>query len=741
MAELEPLTDLLETPKHPEKVEYIVDTRPLCQGMPFVLTDAAHPRLVLKHGGHFLVMDQSASVPNCNTLGFGYYRYDTRHLSRWELEVNEAPVSLLSSDTEKGYAGSFIYTNPQVGQLHQQQLTVRRSIVLDDYLWDGLEVENFSKEDLEIELKVKFYADFADMFEVRGLNRPRRGERMVPAASEDGKRIFLAYRGVDDELLETVIEISGLKPRSIADGVATFNLQLARRKPVSLEFCLLTRWGGHPVPAEGSKPGLAQAQQRADVKYHRWRAEGSLLQTDHEFLNLSLIRGFRDIYILRQPTPRGWGLAAGIPWYGAVFGRDSAITAGQLLPFHPQVAREALEVLAAYQGKADNDYREESAGKIMHEVRFGELARTGAIPHSPYYGSVDSTPLWLLLFCEYLKWTGDLDFAHNLWPSVEKALGWLDRACQDGGGYLTYRRVGEHGLENQGWKDSGDSVMHADGSLAKPPIAVCEAQGYLYAARLAVAEAAELMEQRSLAHKLRKEAADLKERFHKDFWLEEEKFVALALDGERKPAAVISSNPGHLLWTELLDSDKAQAVADRLMSSEMHSGWGIRTLSSQMVSFNPISYHNGTVWPHDNAIIGAGMRKIGNLDYMKRILNDLVEVSRHYPGFRLPELFSGFERVESEKPVDYPVSCSPQAWSAGSIFQLIQCCINFQPDAARQTLRIVDPALPDWLNRVTVRNLRLGSASMDLAVHNQGGSTYCQILHKSGPVRVIIESH
>ncbi len=744
MRELEPIPN--DATQQADKVEYLLDARPLCQGEPFILTDAAHPRQILKHGSHFLVLDQSAYIPMCNTLGYGYYRFDTRHLSQWELYLNDAAMSLLSSDVEQGYAGSFLYTNPQVDALPQQKITARRSVVLDDVLQERLSLENYGP-DLDIELKIKFYSDFADMFEVRGLNLPRRGERMLPVAGADGRKIFLAYRGLDGMLLETIIEISGMKPYSITDGTAVFRLRLPRREPQSIDFTICTRWD-HRAVKEPSYNGtvngatkISLAQKSADAKYHDWISKGAVVESNDEFLNMAINRGFRDLYILRQPTPLGWGLGAGVPWYCAVFGRDSLITAWQMLSVYPEIAREVLEVLAAYQGTREDEYKEESAGKIMHEIRFGELSRTGTIPHCPYYGTVDATPLWLVLLGDYIKWTGDLDFAQNLWPAAKAALDWMDRACLEGGGYLCYQRLTDKGLDNQGWKDSGDSIMHADGRLASPPIAVCEAQGYLYAARLRTAELAETLGNISLAERLRQEAHDLKINFEKDFWMENEHFVALALDGERRRTEVISSNPGHLLWTGILDNEKANAVASRLMSHEMHSGWGIRTLSSNMVSFNPLSYHNGTVWPHDNAVIGMGMRAIGRLEYLKRLLNDLIEVSKNSPDFRLPEVFCGFERLESEKPIDYPVSCSPQAWAAGSVFQLLQACINLQADARNQILRIIDPALPDWLNLLIVRNMRVGKATLDLAVHNQNGSTYCQVLRKSGPIRVIIECH
>jgi glycogen debranching enzyme len=732
-------TDIKKTIEIDESLEYVVDSRPLCQGMPFVLTDAAHPRLVLKQGSHFLVLDQSAYIPACNTLGYGYYRMDTRYVSEWELTINDVQLSLLSSDVEKGYCANLLYTNPQTGNIPQQKLTVERKIVLDDLLWEELSFENYSKEAHDIELKIKFQSDFADMFEVRGLNRPIRGERMVPVASHDRRKIFLAYRGLDNELLETEIEIFGLVPDKIADGIATFKIHLPVRKVIKLEMAIATKEGGILIGGNDSKIGFRAAYESAEKKFKEWKSHGALIETGHEIVNLALDRGLRDIYILRQPTPKGYGISAGIPWYCAVFGRDSAITGLQVIPFFPELAKESIEVLAAYQGQKRDDYKAEEPGRIMHEVRFGELARTKQIPHSPYYGTIDATQLWLMLFCEYIKWSGDLEFAKQLWPAVKLALSWFDKCLEKGNGFLTYKRVSEHGLENQGWKDSGDSVMYVDGTLAKPPIAICEAQGYLYAAYTGLVEIAELLEQKRLANKLRADAIKLKEAFQREFWMPDEKYIALALDGDGKQVGVISSNPGHCLWTGILDGDKAQAVADRLMNIEMQSGWGIRTLSSNTVAYNPMSYHNGTIWPHDNAIIGEGMRKIGRTSDVEKVMQAILEVAQSQPDYRLPELFCGFDRIDTRKPTDYPVSCSPQAWAAGSMFQLIKACLNFRPDAVNNCLRIVEPNLPEWLGTVIIRKLRVGKGVVDLAFSNQNGSTYCQILNKSGNIRVILE--
>lgn len=718
---------------------YEVDTRPLCSGMPFVLTDAAHPRMVLKNGSHFIVMDEMAQVPACNSLGYGYYRFDTRHLSQWEMYLNDMPMSLLSSDLQHGYSGRFLYTNPQLDGMPQQKITVERQIVVGDLLWENIRLENFGGKPYDLELSFRFQSDFADMFEVRGLNRGERGHRMLPSSKADNSAIFLAYRGLDGILLETVIEFFGLKPYEIRDGVAKFKIQLPLRGQIEFGFCVVTKMGGQTIGQIDTEVSFNKAKASTDDHYKQWRRNTVQIDTANELFNVSLGRSIDDYYILRQPTPKGYGLAAGLPWYAAVFGRDSAIAALQAVPFMPDLARESIEVLAAYQGQKSDVYKVEEEGKIMHELRLGELARTGQIPHAPYYGTVDATQLWLMLFCEYFNWTGDQAFASELWPAVKAALTFLDRAADDGDGYIFYH-PSPNGLINQGWKDSDDSIMHLDGTLAEAPIAVAEAQAYLYSAKYRLAHVAERLGQHQLASKLLSEAAILKDMFQKDFWMTTERFVCIALDKDRHQVGAISSNAGHALWSEILDDDKAHAVADRLMKPDMHSGWGIRTLSDSIVAFNPVSYHNGSVWPHDNAIIAEGLRKIGRIDDMLKIMYGIVEVSMTDDEHRLPEVFCGFERVGSLKPVEYPVSCSPQAWAAGSILHMIKSCLNFQPDAQNRCLKIVDPALPEWIGNISIRGLRVGNATLDIGFESHMGSTFAKILRKSGTLKVVIEN-
>ncbi len=496
---------------------------------------------------------------------------------------------------------------------------------------------------------------------------------------------------------------------------------------------------GHVPNPEVRKTGFLDARKTADDKYREWLNRTAILKTGHELVDVAVERAYRDLFILRQPTPRGNGLSAGIPWYCALFGRDSAITAWQILPFVPDLTRECIEVLAAYQGQVVEEFRAEQPGRILHELRLGELARTNQIPHSPYYGTIDATQLWLFVLGQYIEWSGDMEFARRMWPAVRSALAWIDSSL-DERGYLVYKRESDKGLENQGWKDSGDSVMYTDGVLARPPIALCEVQGYTYAAWVAMAKLGRLLGFNELSEKLTVQASEMKTRFQRDFWMEGENYCALALDGEGRQAGSISSNPGHCLFTGIFDEEKANAVADRLMSNELSSGWGIRTLSRNSVVYNPLSYHNGSIWPHDNSVIAEGMRKLGRTQDAHEIMGSVLDVAKFQPDFRLPELFCGFDRAGAYKPIDYPVSCSPQAWAAGSVFQLLKNCVNLEADASNNLLRAVDPSLPDWLEKITIQGLRVGSAVVGLSLSNTNGVNSCQVLNKSGKLRVVIES-
>ena len=464
--------------------------------------------------------------------------------------------------------------------------------------------------------------------------------------------------------------------------------------------------------------------------------ETTRIVISHDGLTGWLRRSRGDLHMLETSTPEGSIPYAGIPWYVAAFGRDSLITALQMLPFEPQMARGTLRFLARHQGTHDDPFTDQEPGRILHELRRGEMAACREIPFIPYYGSVDATPLFVILFAEYLRWTGDHLLAEELRPNLDLALRWILGPGEDEA-YLTYTRRSPVGLANQGWKDSHDAIMHASGELALPPIALVEAQGYKYAALLGGAEITEALGGGDGA-RLRDTARRLRERFEADFWQEPEGFYALALDGAGKPCRVISSNPAHCLWTGIVDERRAEPVAAHLLSNEMFSGWGLRTLSSRERLYNPMSYHNGSVWPHDTAIAAAGLRRYGRTEAFLSMAGALFEAALEWEGARMPELFCGFSRSRGLGPTRYPVACSPQAWAAGVPFHLLGAMLGLFPDARENRLSLIHPVLPPWLDRVEIRDLRLGASSLDFVVSRGSQTAAVELLSRRGDAELIV---
>jgi glycogen debranching enzyme len=444
----------------------------------------------------------------------------------------------------------------------------------------------------------------------------------------------------------------------------------------------------------------------------------------------------RDIFLLRQPTPKGPCLSAGLPWYAVAFGRDQAVTGMQIVSFAPGLSKQILKVLAAYQGTKNDKFTEEAPGRILHELRLGEMARCREIPFIPFYGTIDATPLWLLLLNRYVDTTGDIALARELWPNVERALDYLEKSTSDTtGGFLFYGGQGKSALSNQCWKDSGDSIMYKNGVLAKQPIATCEVQGYLFEAFSATARLAKALGHDEVSARLEGKAAALKVNFQKYFWLPQQKFVALALDGDAKPCSVISSNPGHLLNSGILERDMQDAVVSRLMQNDMYSGWGIRTLSSEEVKYNPMSYHDGTVWPHDNAMTIEGMAATGHPKEACTVMSSLIDAAATASDSRLPELFCGFPRTQFDGPVPYPVSCVPQAWAAGSIFEMLKATLGIYPH--QDQIVVKNPALPHGVNKLTVDNLKCGDKSVNLSFVRSGATERVNVSFTDGaPVKV-----
>lgn len=750
--------DLLMTPEKIEldgRIFVAADQLPIPE-WPCVLAERPQPTLTVKDDDLFLVTDTlgniAGSLVDDRNASMGLFCSDTRFLSRLELQIDGRSPVLLSSTADKGFVISVLCTNPRLDDnLPAETLGIRREIVLNGALFEELEVSNYSTSSVSFELSISFDADFVDLFEIRGFNREKRGKllRLVHSSSEELKAdeqiptpqefLTLAYQGLDGKLMESRIQFQHRHPDYFKGYTAIWRLELADHETQKLGYRLQMMTNNHSASVVSAPVTLAQAKAAELLEEQHWCQQSTRIRADKATFNRVIERSEQDLYLLRQSFGKKKTVAAGVPWFSTLFGRDALITASQTLMLHPEIARETLTLLAFYQGKTQDEWREEEPGKILHELRLGEMARCQEIPHTPYYGTIDATPLWLMLYSEYYAWTHDQEALDQLWPNALAAMDWVDRNIQQTG-YLAYARKSRRGLANQGWKDSGNCIVDRKGELATGPIALCEVQAYVYAAKIRLSEIARMKKRIDLADRWLEEAKDLKVRFNRDFWMEEEDFCALALDGDGKQVDSITSNPGHCLHLGILTPEKAYSVAERLRAPDMFNGWGIRTLSSLSSAYNPMGYHIGSVWPHDNSLIAMGLRSLGLIDQALEVFQGLLDMTEQQPYQRPPELFCGYERNGDNAPVQYPVACSPQAWATGSIFQLLQMMVNLVPDARNNCLRIIDPALPESINKLSLHNLRVGPTLLDLEFERSGNTTACRVAKKRGNLRVVIEA-
>jgi glycogen debranching enzyme len=711
-------------------------------GVPPLLAELASRVLAVKEGDTFLYCDLEGNLDDHKEYGLGLYHRDTRFLSLFLMKISGRDPVLLSSSAERAYMSYVDLTNPELYQngevaVPQQTLNVRRVRAIKGRLFERVRVKNYNPYPVQLTVSFTMAADFADIFEVRGLAREGRGHHEPPWA--EGTEARFAYKGEDGVTRETLIGFDPQPDRLEVAGdriEAEFVLLLAshQTKLISTTFDPIVD-GVRPIPME-----FDAAVHQLRRSYEDWERDATHISTDNELFNQLLVRGLRDLRALYTRTEQGGIIAAGIPWYVAVFGRDSLITSHQLLTVNPQTARETLELLAKLQGKNEDPWRDEEPGKILHEIRRGELAGAGEVPHTPYYGSVDATPLFVILFAQYVRWTDDLEFARALLPNVRKALEWIDKyGDADGDGFVEYLTKSSKGIGNQGWKDSFDSVVHADGRLAQGPIALVEVQAYVYLAKQRVADVFEMLGDPDTAARLRREAHELRIRFNQEFWMDDEQYFAQALDGDKRQVKSIVSNPGHALYCDVVDSEKAVHLARRLLQPDMFSGWGIRTMSKSAAAYNPMSYHNGSVWPHDNALIAAGLKRYGFLKATNRVATAIFDAAIHADYMRLPELFCGFTRRTPNQPVGYPVANSPQAWAAGAPFLMLQAILGLSARAHENMLTINKPHLPPWLNVVELRNLRVGQSTTSLVFRREGEITGFSLLERKGDVRVVME--
>ncbi|WP_421655380.1 glycogen debranching N-terminal domain-containing protein [Leptothermofonsia sp. ETS-13] len=741
-----------------------------------VLSERPQPILTLKDDDLFLLTDTlgniGGSVGEDRSAGMGLFCKDTRFLSRLELQIEGRSPILLSSTADKGFILSVLCTNPHIDdRIKAESIGIKRELVLNGGLFEEIEISNYSTSAVTFELSLSFDADFIDLFEVRGFSREKRGRllRLLPPQEEETKsweeefaegveetekvdyeadfspnppppaELILAYQGLDGALLEARIQFAHHQPDFFKGNTAIWQLHLESHETQTLGYRLQMLNNGRSASTVSAPSTLAQAKAAELMEEQTWRQQVTRIRSDKNTFNQIIERAEQDIYLLRQSFGKGKALSAGVPWFSTLFGRDSIIAASQVLMLDPQIARETLYILAHYQGKTDDEWRDEQPGKILHEIRFGEMARCQEIPHTPYYGTVDATPLWLMLYAEYFAWTADYETLENLWDNALAAMGWIDRNMKRTG-YLSYFRKSSRGLDNQGWKDSGDCIVNRRGQLAHGDISLCEVQAYVYAAKVRLAQIARMKKRIDLADRWEEEARDLRVRFNRDFWMEDQDFCALALDGEGKPVDSITSNPGHCLNLGIFTPEKAYSVAERLRAPDMFNGWGIRTLSSLSPAYNPMGYHTGSVWPHDNAITAMGLRSLGLIDQALELAQGILDMTKRQPYHRPPELFCGFNRTDDNDPVQYPVACTPQAWATGSVFQLLHMMVNLVPDVPSNTLRIIDPALPETINYLSLQNLRVGPTLLDLEFERSGSTTACRVSKKRGNLRVIIEA-
>jgi glycogen debranching enzyme len=610
---------------------------------------------------------------------------------------------------------------------------IRRRLV-GEGVHEDVAVFNHGTEAVELELRVEADADFADLFEVKDA-LAKKGE--LYREERDGE-IVLGYRR-EQFVRETRIGASA--EAEIDDHGLCFRLRIAPGG--RWETCLIVTPFAERECVVKYSCGATTAIPNMRQSLEQWLEEAPALECDWDPLAHIYRQSLIDLAALRfHPTVLpGQSLpAAGLPWFMTLFGRDSLITSLQALPFVPELAVTTLRVLAARQGTTVDDFRDEEPGKILHEVRRGEMAGAGMVPHTPYYGSVDSTPLFLIVYGQHLRWTGDVDFARKLLPAAEAALNWIDEYGDlDGDGFVEYKTRSARGIRNQGWKDSFDSIVHADGRLAEPPIALSEVQGYVYLAKMRMADVYTALGDERKAEWLRASAHELRKRFNEAFWMEDEKYFAGALDADKRQVRTIVSNPGHVLYCDLVDTEKAAQVAKRLLAPDMFSGWGIRTMSKAAAAYNPMSYHNGSVWPHDNALIAAGLKRYGYARSANRVATALFDAAIHADYLRLPELFCGFTRRTPNRPVSYPVACSPQAWAAGSPFLMLQAMLGISSRADLNLLTVNQPHLPTWLNTVELRNMQVGRSHISLVFRREGEITSFSMLSRDGDVRVVME--
>ncbi|WP_311276260.1 glycogen debranching N-terminal domain-containing protein [Methylobacterium sp. WCS2018Hpa-22] len=731
------------------------------------------PLRSLKYGEAFAVLDSYGDIgvlPGPE----GLYFQDTRYLSRLGFTIEEQRPLLLSSVMQDDNGAlSVDMTTPDIRIDAHDETTIPRELIAIERTkflfkgacYDRIGLRNYDSRHWKLKIGITFDADYRDLFEVRGMDRPIRGKRSVQVASET--EVQFRYVGLDEVVRTTSLHF-GPKPKHIEPGRAEFEVSLppGGRTSLFIRVVCESHRAFTSAPAaekvgEDAAAGLSQAAgSGAGARHPKGLGEGvifarayrdarrdlrqltagitTIISSNDQF-NEAACRATADLYMLASRTPEGIYPFAGIPWYSTVFGRDGIITAMMALWIDPNFARGVLRYLASTQAKAVDPAADAQPGKVLHETRRGEMAMLGEVPFRHYYGTIDGTPLFVMLAYEYYAVTGDRETIARIWPALELAVEWMNKyGDRDGDGFVEYARDTDKGLENQGWKDSHDSIFHTDGQLAKGPIALCEVQGYVYAAKNGMAKLATLLGHDEFAARLGDEARLLRENFDRAFWCEEIGTYALALDGAKKQCAVRSSNAGHALFTGIALPERAASVAANLLSKDGFNGWGVRTIARGEARYNPMSYHNGSIWPHDNAMVAMGLARYDLKPEASRIFQGMFDTALYQDQKRLPELFCGFMRRNQRGPVSYPVACSPQAWAAAAPFAFLSACIGLEIQHDRNRIRLRNPTLPDFLEGVSIFNLKLGESRIDLRVQRYGSDVTVNVLRRVGDAQVSV---
>ncbi len=709
---------------------------------PFYIAAAdapSRPRCTMKQNDCFAILDNHGDIGYSQDEASGLYAYDTRHLSKLMMTVNgHAPLLLGSTVRDDNLNLRSDLTNPDIlsGKgivLLKDTVHIGRTLYLHDgSLCQRNALVNHGTTPVCFDLKIDFDSDFADLFEVRGMHRPARGTLQKEVAGPD--KVVFKYTGLDGKVRTTKITFEPA-PDELTTSHAKYDVRLEPHTPWR-QFIAVSSNGVSHAAAPSFLRGLLSARRNLT----RSTACTAFIETSNAVFNEIVCRSLADLRMLMTATPDGIYPYAGIPWYSTTFGRDGIITAMQMLWFDPTVAKGVLKRLARFQADKYDAVSDAEPGKILHEMRQGEMAALGEVPFGLYYGSVDSTPLFVVLAGLYVQRTGDDEFLREIWPNIARALEWIEGpGDRDGDGFVEYSRATQDGLANQGWKDSHDAVFHANGDLAEGPIALVEVQGYVYAALIAAAFCARRLADFECAGSLLAKAERLRQRFEDAFWSDELGTYALALDGRKKPCLVRTSNAAHTMFTGIMSPERARLVAADIMRPSFNSGWGIRTVATGEVRYNPMSYHNGSIWPHDNALIALGLSQYGLTDGIAPIFNGLMQAAAYMEQRRLPELFCGFSRRRSRGPVLYPVACAPQAWASGCAFQLLQAVLGLEYDLDAQAVRLRNPSVPMSVGALTVRNLTLGDAAISFTVRpHANGTISLGVLESSGNIKISV---